>query len=423
MRLNRHLSLCGLGSRRGCEALILEGRVTINGGICQDLATQVGPEDEIYVDGSKVEPAGGVVLAFHKPRGYVCSRGDTHKRATIYALLPAEYQTLHHVGRLDKESEGLLLLTNRGDISHRLMHPSQGVEKEYEVVVDKQLSTAVIAKLVRGMQTEEGYAKAERAWMATDHRLHVVLKQGLKRQIRLMLYTLGFEVQTLIRLRIGWLGLKGIPRGAWRPLSEAEVQRFFSETARAIGVTPTPKARKAPSPSGGNARPPRGKFGGDSKGPRGRSKDRDDGYDRPKRRSPERGEKRDSSDRPRSRIGEGEDFFSRSDAPKRRGLERSEGRSKPSSRPRSHSSEGDDFFSRSDAPKRRGPERSEGNGKPGGRPRSRSSDREDYFGRSDGPKRRTPDRGEGGGRSDRPRRPGRSDDTRRPPSRGPRGKR
>lgn len=371
MRLNRHLSLCGLGSRRGCEAIILEGRVTINGRVCKDLATTVGPEDEIVVDGGRVEPAGGVVIAFHKPRGYVCSRGDTHNRATIYALLPAEYQTLHHVGRLDKESEGLLLMTNRGDISHRLMHPSQGVEKEYEVVVDKQLSTAVIAKLVRGMQTEEGYAKAERAWMATDHRLHVVLKQGLKRQIRLMLYTLGFEVQTLIRLRIGWLGLKGLPRGAWRPLSETEVQRFFSETPRAIGVTPTPKARKAPATSSFS------------------TPARSGGKGRPTRRDTDRKDTRDRSDRPRRPArGDKDEGFGGSDRPKRRSAERDEGGSRPE-RPR----------------------------RPG-----RSSDRDTSFGGADGPKRRTSsDRGDRSGRPEGPRRPGRGDSSKRPPGRGPRG--
>lgn len=413
MRLNRHLSLCGLGSRRGCEAIILEGRVTINGRVCKDLATTVGPEDEIVVDGGRVEPAGGVVIAFHKPRGYVCSRGDTHNRATIYALLPAEYQTLHHVGRLDKESEGLLLMTNRGDISHRLMHPSQGVEKEYEVVVDKQLSTAVIAKLVRGMQTEEGYAKAERAWMATDHRLHVVLKQGLKRQIRLMLFTLGFEVQTLIRLRIGWLGLKGLPRGAWRPLSETEVQRFFSETARAIGVTPTPKARKAPSSSSSASAPARS-----------------GGKGRPARRDTDRKDTRDRSDRPRRPARRDKDEgFGRSEWPKRRSSERGEGAERPErpERPRrpSRSGDRDTGFGSSGGPKRRSADRSEGSERPE-RPRrpGRSSDRDTGFGGSDGPKRRSSsDRGDRGGRPEGPRRPGpgRSDGPKRPPGRGPRG--
>lgn len=234
MRLNRYLSLCGLGSRRGVEELISSGKVAINGSYVRSLGTQVGDEDEVRVNGRVVRPARGIVLALHKPKGYVCSRGDTHDRLTIYDLLPAKHQSLHHVGRLDKESEGLLLMTNRGDLSHRLMHPSEGVEKEYEVAVDQPVDpAAVFPKLVKGMMTEEGYAKAERVWEgASEYRLHLVLKQGLKRQIRHMLRRLGFEVERLVRVRIGWLSLKGLPKGGWRELTEAEVQRFFSDEAK-----------------------------------------------------------------------------------------------------------------------------------------------------------------------------------------------
>lgn len=243
MRLNRYLSLCGLGSRRGVEALIVGGKVSINGSYIRSLGAQVEEDDEVRVNGRVVRPARGVVLALHKPKGYVCSRGDTHDRLTIYDLLPAKFQTLHHVGRLDKESEGLLLMTNRGDLSHRLMHPSQGVEKEYEVVVDQPVDPAVVfPKLIKGMMTAEGYAKAERVWEGgSEFRLHLVLKQGLKRQIRLMLHALGFEVERLARVRIGWLQLKGLPKGGWRELSEAEVGRFFAEEPPKAGGKTTGK--------------------------------------------------------------------------------------------------------------------------------------------------------------------------------------
>lgn len=255
MRLNRFLSLCGLGSRRGVEALIAEGQVSINGSYTRSLGTVVGDEDEVRVNGRIVRAAKGVVLALHKPKGYVCSRGDTHDRLTIYDLLPTKFQNLHHVGRLDKESEGLLLMTNRGDLSHRLMHPSQGVEKEYEVVVDKPLDPEVhFPKLVKGMMTPEGFAKAERVWAENSHyRFHLVLKQGLKRQIRHMLYFLGFEVERLIRVRIGWLTIKGLSKGGFKELTETEVSRFFSETksvptapkkARATSEKASPKAPK-----------------------------------------------------------------------------------------------------------------------------------------------------------------------------------
>ncbi len=229
MRLNRYLSQCGIASRRGAEEIILGGRVSINGHVITELATQVQPEDKVVVDGSPVRTETPVVLVLNKPKGYLCSRGDKQDRMTIYDLLPLRYQNLHHVGRLDKDSEGLILLTNRGDLSHRIIHPSQGAEKEYEVVVDQSLNVDVMAKLVKGMMTEEGFARAERAWMDTDYRAHIVLKMGLKRQIRMMLYYLGYEVTRLTRIRIGWLKLHGLAKGAYKELTPTEVERFFKE--------------------------------------------------------------------------------------------------------------------------------------------------------------------------------------------------
>lgn len=229
MRLNRYLSQCGVASRRGAEEIILGGRVSINGHVITELATQVQPEDKVVVDGSPVRTETPVVLALNKPKGYLCSRGDKQDRMTIYDLLPLKYQNLHHVGRLDKDSEGLILLTNRGDLSHRIIHPSQGAEKEYEVVVDQALNVDVMAKLVKGMMTEEGFARAERAWMDTDHRAHIVLKMGLKRQIRMMLFYLGYEVTRLTRIRIGWMKLHGLAKGAHKELTPTEIERFFKE--------------------------------------------------------------------------------------------------------------------------------------------------------------------------------------------------
>lgn len=267
MRLNRYLSLCGLGSRRGVEAVILEGRVSINGHYVKDLATQVEDDDRVLVDGRPIRLEKSTVIALNKPKGYVCTRSDERDRLTIYDLLPRQFQTLHHVGRLDKDSAGLLLLTNRGDLSHRLIHPSQGAEKEYEVVTDKPMDQETMAKMVKGMMTEEGFAKAERAWLVTEYRAHVVLKQGLKRQIRLMFYQLGFEVERLTRVRIGWLELRGLPRGSWKELSQAEIERFFAKdgaTGRAPDAAPPrPRLRKKavgkPTESGRRERPPAGK--------------------------------------------------------------------------------------------------------------------------------------------------------------------
>ncbi|MBL9130312.1 MAG: rRNA pseudouridine synthase [Verrucomicrobiaceae bacterium] len=250
MRLNRYLSQCGVASRRGAEQIILEGRVSINGHVIKELATQVEPEDKVVVDGSPVRAELPVVIALNKPKGYLCTRGDTHDRMTIYDLLPLKMQNLHHVGRLDKDSEGLLLMTNRGDLSHRIIHPSQGAEKEYEVVTDKPMDQETMARLVKGMLTEEGHARAERAWLDTAYRAHVVLKQGLKRQIRLMFYQLGFEVERLTRTRIGWLQLRGLAKGAHRILSPTEVERFFKD----MPEKPRPARKPGPAKKTGSPR-------------------------------------------------------------------------------------------------------------------------------------------------------------------------
>ncbi|MEZ5387311.1 MAG: pseudouridine synthase [Prosthecobacter sp.] len=248
MRLNRYLSQCGVASRRGAEEIILAGRVSINGHVIKELATQVQPDDKVVVDGSPVRTETPVVIALNKPKGYLCSRGDTHERMTIYDLLPLKYQNLHHVGRLDKESEGLILMTNRGDLSHRLIHPSQGAEKEYEVVVDQAMTPEVMAKLTKGMMTEEGFARAERAWLDTDYRAHIVLKMGLKRQIRMMLYNLGYEVVRLTRIRIGWMKLHGLAKGAYKELTSTEIERFFKEETAKPRLARKPATRKTSEP-------------------------------------------------------------------------------------------------------------------------------------------------------------------------------
>ena len=337
MRLNRYLSQCGVASRRGAEEIILGGRVSINGHVIKELATQVKPDDKVVVDGSPVRAETPVVLALNKPKGYLCSRGDTHERMTIYDLLPLKYQNLHHVGRLDKESEGLILLTNRGDLSHRIIHPSQGAEKEYEVVVDQPLNADVMAKLVKGMMTEEGFARAERAWVDTAYRAHIVLKMGLKRQIRMMLYYLGYEVTRLTRIRIGWLKLHGLSKGAYKELTPTEVERFFKEEPAKPRLERKPAAEKEgdedrrparPSTRAPEAREPRS-----FKPPRGGKKSgpprRGAADDKPSRFKP----KRDAFS-PRSRSGEtgrGEKPRGRSGPPARRPAPRGPRRG-PSSR-------------------------------------------------------------------------------------------
>lgn len=242
MRINRYLSACGLGSRRGCEELVRSGKVMVNGEVCINLGTQITAADKVSTNGKSARPRKDIVVALHKPVGYVCTRDDERERRTIYDLLPAEFQTLHHVGRLDMDSSGLILLTNRGEFSHKLTHPGFGVEKEYEVVIEEPMEEAKTRELVKGVGTPEGFAKAERAWLVTPRRLGMVLKQGLKRQIRHMLYSLGHEVQSLERVRFGNIFVKGMSEGSWRELSSREIEELESLSEKKSA--PRPRAPK-----------------------------------------------------------------------------------------------------------------------------------------------------------------------------------
>ncbi|MFZ9919570.1 MAG: pseudouridine synthase [Terrimicrobiaceae bacterium] len=223
MRLNRFLAAAGLGSRRSCEQLISSGVVVINGHRIDNLATIVGPADEVRVKGRPVRTAAPVTLLLNKPRGYVVTRSDERGRRTVYDLLEEGHANLFHVGRLDKESEGLLLMTNDGALSQKLLHPSHGVEKEYEVGLDKPFDPEFTAKLLRGVHIEGGRGRFESLRIVGPKILRVVLKQGIKRQIRLMLYRLGYEVESLRRVRMGPLTDFKLPPGAWRPLTSKEL--------------------------------------------------------------------------------------------------------------------------------------------------------------------------------------------------------
>lgn len=271
----------------------------INGEVCLNLGTIVGDEDQVVVNGKKVRPNKGMVIVLHKPRGFVCTRRDEYDRETMYALLPEKFSILHHVGRLDKESEGLILLTNQGDLSHQLSHPSKGVEKEYEVVLEEKFNPDDLVKLIKGFHLPEGgVAKAERAWMIGDYKVGLVLKQGLKRQIRDMMYFLKNEVRRLVRVRIGNLSIKGLAEGQWRELSQEEVETLLlnpqakdrpklsrprtAAVKRDAAKTKGPQGRKqdgvkgdAKAPASGKKRPFEASFG-DA---------RADDKDRPGRRS------------------------------------------------------------------------------------------------------------------------------------------
>lgn len=242
MRLNRFLASAGLGSRRGVEELIQSGRVRINGHVVEDLATTVGPEDSVKVGNRVVRPQHLIHAMLFKPKGFLCTADDERERRTIFELLPPGWPRVFHVGRLDKESDGLLVMTNDGELSLALTHPRYHVEKEYEVGLDKPFDPAHREKLLRGFHIEGGRAKLEQLTIFAPHQLKVVLRQGIKRQIRLMFYDLGYEVEHLRRVRVGPLKLGDLTPGEWRLLTPTEVQALKAAGSR--DRVPAGKSRK-----------------------------------------------------------------------------------------------------------------------------------------------------------------------------------
>jgi 23S rRNA pseudouridine2605 synthase len=204
--------------------LIAAGRVTINGRVCTDFSAQPSARDHVKVDGKLVHANRPLHIVMNKPAGFVSTRSDPHARDTIFDLLPPKFSRLFNVGRLDAQSEGLLILTNDGDLMQRLTHPRYKIDKEYELTLDRRWDAALAPKLLRGMILDGQRAKIARLHSLTPTCLRVVLRQGINRQIRRMFYEIGYEVKGLLRVRVGNLHLGDLPRGHWRPLTKSELE-------------------------------------------------------------------------------------------------------------------------------------------------------------------------------------------------------
>jgi 23S rRNA pseudouridine2605 synthase len=235
MRLNRFLAAAGLGSRRYCDELIAAGRVTINGRVCTDFSVQPTERDHVKVGSKLVHGERRLDIMLHKPAGFVSTRSDPNVRDTIFDLLPPHLPRLFNVGRLDAQTEGLLLLTNDGDLAQRLTHPRYKIEKEYEVTLDRPWDPTLAPKLHKGVMLDGQRARIESVHSVKPTRLRVLLRQGINRQIRRMFYEVGYEVKKLVRVRIGRLRLGDLPRGHWRPLSKSELKSL--DTRKALVAT------------------------------------------------------------------------------------------------------------------------------------------------------------------------------------------
>jgi 23S rRNA pseudouridine2605 synthase len=232
VRLQKVLATAGIGSRRACEDLIFRRRVTVNGKVAQ-LGDKVSPEkDEIHVDGQRVITDTKLVyLAMNKPRGVVSSMDDEKGRTELADFLGTFEQRVFHVGRLDADSEGLLLLTNDGTLAHKLMHPSYGVAKTYLAEVAGPLPRSVGRQLLAGVELEDGFAKVDTFrlvdTLGKTAQIEVTLHEGRKHIVRRMLDEVGHPVSRLIRTAVGPIRLGDMRPGGFRRLSNAEIGALF----------------------------------------------------------------------------------------------------------------------------------------------------------------------------------------------------
>lgn len=244
IRLQKALASSGLASRRACEELIVAGRVAVNGRVVRELGTRIDPGvDEVAVDGVTVPVAPDLVyLAFNKPRGVLTTMQDDAGRPCVGDYVRDRAERVFHVGRLDGDSEGLLLLTNDGTLTHRLTHPSYGVPKTYLVQIDGRPPKRLAQQLRAGVQLDDGPARADAARVvaATDvaAQIEVVIHDGRNRVVRRMFDALGHPVRRLVRTSIGPLALAELRPGTLRHLSSPEVRSLYKAASRQISDSP-----------------------------------------------------------------------------------------------------------------------------------------------------------------------------------------
>lgn len=232
-RVQKVLARAGLGSRRVCDEMVAARRVRVNGAIA-DPGTRVDPEsDRIEVDGVAIGVRPGLVYYLvNKPRGVVSTSSDPQGRPTVVEMVPDEPRVFS-VGRLDVETEGLLLLTNDGDLAQRVAHPSHGVDKEYLAEVTGTLTRGALRQLREGVELDDGVTAPAKVSQVGQGALRIVLHEGRNRQVRRMCEAVGHPVLRLVRVRIGPLSDRKLAPGEWREMTQAEVRKMERATGTA----------------------------------------------------------------------------------------------------------------------------------------------------------------------------------------------
>ncbi len=230
-KLQKVLAGIGLASRRVVEGYILDERITVNGEIAHIGQRVDRDKDELSFDGVPLRVNSELVYyLLHKPKGVISTANDPQGRKTVTDLVPTEPR-VYPVGRLDKDTEGLLLITNDGDLTYRLTHPSQGVEKEYLVEVSQKVSRGNLRRLREGIELEEGLTSPAKVSQIQDRIIKIVIHEGRNRQVRRMFQAIGHPVKRLIRTRIGNMVDHTLQSGQWRQLTALDLLHFETDQA------------------------------------------------------------------------------------------------------------------------------------------------------------------------------------------------
>ena len=227
IRLNKYISQSGLCSRRAADELIKKGKVQVNNKVCDQVGTKINKNDKVIVNKKLIKPEKNIYVLLNKPKDYISTNKDTHNRRVVFDLIKGINERLFSVGRLDRKTTGLLLLTNDGDIAKKLTHPSYKIKKIYSVTLEKKISNDEISQIKNGLFIEDEYIKVDNIErLEKDYEVGIEIHMGKNRIVRKLFESLNHRVSKLDRVLFGPFTKKDLPRGKWRILNQNEIRNL-----------------------------------------------------------------------------------------------------------------------------------------------------------------------------------------------------
>ena len=231
IRLNKYISQSGLCSRRAADELIKKGKVQVNNKLCNQVGTKINKNDKVIVNKKLIKPEKNIYVLLNKPKDYISTNKDTHNRRVIFDLIKSINERLFSIGRLDRKTTGLLLLTNDGNVAKKLTHPSFKIKKIYSVTLEKKISNDEISQIKNGLFIEDEYIKVDNIErLEKDYEVGIEIHMGKNRIVRKILESLNHKVSKLDRVLFGPFTKKDLPRGKWRILNQNEIRNLKSFT-------------------------------------------------------------------------------------------------------------------------------------------------------------------------------------------------